>query len=181
MRLTPRQNIILTLILALVAVSPFGWVYVSMAASVANASASLREIGGRIAALEEERRQVRALEKMLEDRGADFARIDAFFVNRDRPVDFIEQVEDLARRTQNTLVLGVEGPADNSGELGFRLTIDGSQSTVSRYLKLFELLPYALRVEDLVFQRIAEGGRGVLPGPGTPTARLILVVKVKSR
>lgn len=169
-RLSPRQSITFTSFAALTAIGIFVWVYVSMATAVDSADASFKEIGGKIAALEEDRKRVRILEKMIEERKHDFARIDGFFVSRDRPIDFIEQVEDLARRTQNTVVLDVDETGGDISELGFRLTVDGSESGVSHYLRTFELLPYAVRMEDMVFQRLSGG-----------TARLILMVKVKSR
>lgn len=176
-----RKNIFFTVILAAMAVGAFAGVYVFMASAVNNANASLKEIGGKIAALEEDRRRVRILERIMEKREPDFARINAFFVSRERPIDFIEKVEDLAKRTGNAVALAVEGQA-NGPELGFRLTVDGNEQSVARYLKLFELLPYALRVEDMVFQRLSGGEASILPGAGaTPTARLILVVKIRSR
>lgn len=180
-RISPQQNIILTLFVALTAIGVFVWAYVSMAIAVGSADASFREIGGKIAALEEDRKQVRILGKMMEERKTDFIRIDAFFVSRDRPIDFIEQVEDLAKRTQNTVVLDVDEARGDSSELGFRLTVDGSEGGVSRYLRTFELLPYAVRVEDMVFQRLSGGEGDLPPGAGTATARLILVIKVKAR
>lgn len=170
MRLSPRQSITFTSFVALTAIGVFVWAYVSMATAVGRADSSFKEIGGKIAALEENRKQARILEKMLEERKTDFARIDGFFVSRDRPVDFIEQVEDLARRTQNTVVLDVDETNGDSSELGFRLTVEGSESGVSHYLRTFEMLPYAVRVEDMIFQRLSGAA-----------ARLILVVKVKSR
>ena len=180
-RISPRQNLMFTSLLALIPLGAFIWVYVFMAVAVSRADASLKEIGGKIAALEEDRRRVRILEKIMEERRSDFAKINAFLVSHDRPVGLIEQVEDLAKRTHNAVALAVEGQVNNTPELGFRITVDGSEESVARYLKLFELLSYAIRVEDMVFQRLSGGEVSVLPSAGTALTRLTLVVKVKSR
>ncbi len=168
-----NKNIVFTVVLALLAVGISVWVYVFVATAVQNADASLQEIGSRIATLEEDRRRVRILEKVMEERKADFARINSFFVSRERPIGFIEEVEGLAKQTNNAIALAIEEQTAKSPELSFRITVDGSEQNVSRYLKLFELLPYALRVDDMVFQRLSGSEAG--------TARLILIAKIKSR
>lgn len=176
MKIGTREKFTLTLIISVVLVGALFWFYAYMTSSVRQAGSNLAEIEAEITSLEEERKQARIVERILEKRGEDIARVNAFLVSRERPIQFIEELEGLAKATGNLMALAVDSPAGGGGDLLFRITLDGTEAGVSKYLKLFELLPYDIRIEDFSFQKITEGDK-----PAGTDTRLTLQIGVKAR
>lgn len=168
------------MVVSLVAVLAFGWVYGSMALAVNRADSSLAEVEVRIAALETERKQARGLDRIIEERGEDLNRIETFFVDRDHPLEFIERLESLAKTTGNLIALGVEG-TPTASYLTFRITLDGLEANVTNYLKLFELLPYEMRVEEFSLQKISGSSLSVSGSTKSSDTRLTAVISVRTR
>lgn len=152
------------------------WTYVYMASSIARAKTALVEVKQEIISAEAERKEARSLKKTLEERDADIARINKFIINRQSPIEFIEELENLARRTQNSIILDVQNEK-NGPDLSFRLTLEGSQDSVTKYLRALELLPYEIQVEDIAYQRVSSDPR---VAGSSAFSRLILSIKVKA-
>ena len=176
MKSGPKKKFIITIAISAALVGVFFWFYVYIASAVGQATSKLSEIEAQIIELEGERKQTRSLERILEDRGRDLERINAFFVDRERPIKFIEELENLAKTTGNLIALGVDNPTSSGQDLPFRITLDGSEASVSKYLKLFELLPYDIRIEDFSYQKITEGDK-----PAGVDTRLTLQIIVRTR
>ena len=133
--------------------------------------------------LADERRRSRLSEGLLRERLEDIRRIGAFFVDRRSPIAFIEAVETAAARTENTIVLDVDESASGESALHFRLTVEGREDNLLRFARFLELLPYAIDIQDLIFQKTAaDNGSGTVSGvPREDTARLLLSLDVAAR
>lgn len=174
-----RQKFVLTIIISVLFVAVFGWAYLSMITALGRADSNLAEVEAQIASLENERRQARNMDRLVEERGTDLKRIESFFVDHEHPLEFIEKLENLAKITGSQIALGVEGQ-NSAGQLTFRVTLDGLEQNIGRYLKLFELLPYESKIEELTLQKIS--GTGVAKtGGAEPDTRLTMVVILKTK
>ena len=178
-----RQKLLGTLTAVSVAVGVFGWLYISMASAVGRADSSLALVREKVADLERERHLARNFERILGERKEELARIETFFVDHEHPLEFIERLENLAKITGNSPALGVEGSPAERSQLTFRITLDGNETSITQYLKLFELLPYQIGVEEFTMQKIGGSGTtGTAPTGGRePDTRLTMIIVVKTR
>ncbi len=173
MKFNLRQKFLATVIVASLLVGVFGWLYVSMVSAVRRADSGLLKVEASIAGLERERRQARIFERTAEEREKDLARIENFFIDHERPLELIERLEGLAKVTGSLIALNVESPTAGGRDLNFRITLDGFESNVAKYVRLFELLPYEIKVQELILQKV-EGSR-------ESDSRLTMLVVVKTR
>lgn len=182
--LTPVQKFVAAIALSILGIGLSGGIFWWLSSAVRGGTETLQEIESKIAALESERKNARFFEAFLEERSDQFERIRRFSPNREQPVEFIEGLEALARDTKNLISLDFdEGRSKKNAELIFRLTVEGDETSPRKFLKLLLLLPYEIRVEDLVFQQIAAGG--IAPEEqkslaGRPTHRLFALISVKT-
>lgn len=186
MKVSPGAKFMVTSTAALLLVGFSAALFWRLSGSVKSGVETLQDIGARIAALEEDRKAARIFESLREGRKEDFERINRFLPQSESPVELIEGLEALARGTKNSIVLDAdENRSKAIGELVFRLTVEGSEESVRKYLAALELIPYGLRVEDIVLQQIDIGN--LLPpelsghgGAIRPTHRMLLTVLVKT-
>jgi hypothetical protein len=153
-RLTAFQKLIATSIFTLLLVVLLGSMFWMLSSRVQGFSERLSEIEAKISSLEEERRRARALELVFEDRKLPLKRLESLLIPADKPVEFIESLEELARSTGNELSLDLASGASRKGVLSFRITVEGTAESSSRYLELLELMPYEIVVEELSLQRL---------------------------
>lgn len=133
------------------------------------------------ARLEEKRKNIRRTLQTIEANPVGVERLNAFLADRERPIAFIEAVEELADETGNSVSLDLIGPETAKDALSFRLTVDGELPRLIRYLALLENMPYGIGLEEISYQRIAsELLRAAGAGNETPPSRLILLLKVKA-
>lgn len=156
-----------------------GWGFWRMNHRVRQSDLALAEIQSRIDASAEERRGVRSLEEILKKRRADLDRINAFFVPRERPIAFIEQVERLATSTGNSIAIDVDESRSDKEALAFRFTVEGGEENMLRYLRLLETMPYKIEMEEMIFQKVAPETRS--DTKPIPPARLIITLRVRAR
>lgn len=185
---SPRVRSITTSFLALSAAVFSVWIFWSVASGVSGGVENLKSIEARAISLERDRKKARAFEALSEERRSDFQRLRLLSPHKERPVELIEQLEELAKNTKNSIAIDVdEGRSKTNGGLFFRLTAEGSLASTRDYLRALELMPYVVGVEDLVLQEISAG---VLPGSSPagqekaasirPTHRLLAVISVKT-
>lgn len=184
MKLNPTQKFIAAVALSVLGIGLSGGIFWRLSSAVRGGTEMLQKIESKIAALESERKNARSFEVLLEERSDQFARIRRFSPSREQPVEFIEGLEALARDTKNLISLDFdEGRSKKNTELIFRLTVEGDETSPRKFLKLLELLPYEIRMEDLVFQQIVAGGiaqEEQKSAVGRPTHRLFALISVKT-
>lgn len=156
MKLTPLQKLIYAStfsLLTLVGGVSGLWL---LSRSVTRTQDSIQRIRSEILMLEEERKFARVVQSFLDKRGDDIAGLDKIFIDRERPVEFIETLENLARTTGNRLTIEFNEGVSTKTILSFRLTIEGAESSTKKYLELLELLPYIIKIENLSFQKYSD-------------------------
>lgn len=171
--LTVPQKCITAVLVSLPILGVLAWGYWVIAESVARSDTVFAEIQTGLASLEEARRDAGKAEALMERRREDFIRISNFFVDRERPVAFIEDIEKLARLTGNEISLTIAEGAGARDAILFRITIDGTDGSVFKMLKLMELMPYHLTINDIAFQRSRQDNRSI--------ARLLISFTVKAK
>lgn len=149
---------------------------------VISLQASLRDIESKIVLHEEERKEATRSLSLLRERSADIGRIQNFFVEHDQPIEFIEFLERAALESGNAIVLGVDEQKSKQGELYFRMTADGTESSVRSLLSLLEAMPYFTVIDDVSYQFIAADIGGLRKGTtsGGFVARLAVSFRVKT-
>ncbi|MBI2640413.1 MAG: hypothetical protein HYW91_00830 [Candidatus Sungbacteria bacterium] len=187
-RITQPQKFLMTLVSSILLVGIFIAIFWWLSVNVQGGIEELRRIETEISASEAERKSARAFEELSEARDGDLERIRGFSPNRERPVEFIENLEMAAKDTGNSITLDFdEGRSKTNGRLIFRVTAEGDENGPRNYLKLLELMPYEIRIEDVVFQQItadvssaSSPESSLKPVVSRPTHRLLAVISVKA-
>lgn len=120
--------------------------FVFLYARIQDAYSDLEDIAGEISAREDARKNARALAVVLAEKQDDVNRVRSFFVDRNRPVAFIEALERLAAETNVGLEISIDEGNARTDLFVFRLSVDGEAPRVRAYLGLLETMPYAVRV-----------------------------------
>lgn len=124
------------------------------------------------ARLEEKRKNIRKILQTIKANPVGVERLNAFLVDRERPIAFIEAVEELARHTGNSVSLDLTGSETAKDDLSFRLTVEGELPRLIRYLALLENMSYGIGLEEISYQHTVS--------ELLSTSRLILLLKVKA-
>lgn len=142
------------------------------------ADSNISDLRSQIALLEEERARARKVGSFLDEREEEVGRIVGFLVSEDRPINFVEKLEDMARRTNNKMLLDLSGDLNKKGGdvIAFRMTLEGSSKSVFDYLKLLELLPHLINIESVVWEK----SEGVV-GSSNTGVRLIILFSVAKK
>ncbi len=178
-RIGARQKLILAALAALCVLGSASWGFWRVTRAVRRSDFVLGEIQSKIDGLVDERRRAQVLEAVLEKRKRDLGRITEFFVDRERPIAFIEAVERAAAATGNTIAIDVDEGAGGGQVLLFRFTAEGTEANLLRYVRLLETLPYKLEIGEITYQKIPSDSSS---GPGSkPPARLLLTLGVRAR
>lgn len=178
--MTPLQKNIASACASVLFCAVSAGIFIFFAQSVARASAARSAIASRISILAHERAAAGAAKRGSEARAADIERIRGFFVRRDQPIAFVEQLEAMAKRTGNSVALDVDESSGAGGDLVFRITLRGTRATVVRFIRALEAAPHLTRVEEMHFQDT--GGEEIARSAGPEAdARLLLKVRVKTQ
>ncbi|MBI3273657.1 MAG: hypothetical protein HYZ69_00780 [Candidatus Colwellbacteria bacterium] len=118
-------------------------------------AAIIARLKTQISAEEQKRALSHEAKTLLSDRKDDIAKIENTFVDKNTPVEFIESIEALARRTRNTMSLEIDSANSDDARLGFRLTLEALEKNTFDFLTLLELLPYHISITEINFQKIA--------------------------
>ncbi len=154
MKFSSRQKLFLTIAVSLTVLSFLSWVLAKLLNQAKTASTVLRGSAEKIFELEAKRKLADEMRILIKDRAEDLAKINKFFVDRERPVEFIENLEEVGKKTKNRVFIDFDEARSKGKNLYFKLTIEGSENSTRQYLKLLELMPYKVRVEDLNFQKM---------------------------
>ena len=172
MRMTPMQKMIGAVAVSVAAVAAAGGVFLWLAFSVAREGLARGAISSRIRDMAEERALARAASAVAEARAGDLARIRGFFINRKKPLAWVEFLEASARAAGNSIALALDEGAGDA--LIFRATLEGTPESILRALRAWEAAPYAFSPEDFIFQKLPAQSSGVLPAY---PARLIITIR----
>ena len=88
------------------------------------------------------------LARILKIRDHDISRFKNVYIDGIRPIQFIEAVESLAEKNDVRVVLNIVEQKKTEHRIVFNLDIDGSETTVRRFVRLLELMPYLVTVKS---------------------------------
>lgn len=178
-RLSSQQKFWVTAAAAGLLVAALGGTLFSLSSAVQRANAMLDSLEEKLRTVEDERASARLLKKILAVNEKELQKLRGFFVERERPVEFIEYLEEVARQSRNSLILDVT-ESEPGQPLTFRLTVDGSERSVAKYLALLESMRYRLEIKEFSFQRLDSTSRSREREQAAivPTARLMAVIEV---
>lgn len=150
-----HHKIFITSFISVLLLGFLAWSFVRLNNWALTLRVKLNEIHADVFFAEHERKAVRLAEATIADREEDFGRINKIFVSKEKPVEFVEDLETLAKTSGNLFVIDLDENKSAEGkDLFFRLAVDGTQNSVTRYLKALELMPYNISIKELNFQRI---------------------------
>lgn len=121
----------------------------------------LGEIKGQILSVDVKLQNLKAFEKILDERRSDREVIENLFIGEKEIVRFIEDLEEAGRTSGVGLEVQSAALAPGPKELGpsFRLSAAGDFKTLFRYLLLVENLPYETAWEQITLQKTAAEGK----------------------
>lgn len=177
-----QQRFFITIAAAMLGIAFSIGLFAALHWQVARSQASLRDIESNLVLHEEERKGAMRSLSLLRERSPDVGRIQDFFVAHDQPIEFIEFLERAASESGNKIALAVDEQKSKPGELFFRMTADGTESSVRLLLSLIESMPYFTAVDDVLYQYIAADAAGLRKDAtaGGFIARLAISFRVKT-
>lgn len=154
----------------------FWWLY----RAVDSASIGLTDVRTNLKTLEDEREAAKQISAVLENNEIAIDRMQKFPVNAQNPLEFIETLEDLARSTGSIATLDLDSQKNSKAdELIFRVTVEGVRSGILTYIKLLELLPHIIRIDEINYQATTDNK--AFSGPGLKGSRLLITLAVKTQ
>ena len=111
-----------------------------------------------IASLEAENNSIRDFQAIRTSRQADIERINKFFIEKERPLNFIEAMESLGRSTRIRMSLDAAGQPDKGNSFTFRILAEGERSNIFRLISLIEKMPYYITVNSFSLNQAANLG-----------------------
>lgn len=178
MKLSSRKKIILVIFSAAVGASFAGYLFGWLALHTKSITAALEATEAKLALLEYERKTVRQIEKHLDEKKPLVARFRTILVDHARPISFLDSLTELGKITGNKIVLDYAEQESDAESLVFRLTVEGASVSAAKYLKLLELMPYALAVEQMNWQSITTQQKS---SEQIADTRMLLTIRVKSK
>lgn len=184
MSMTLGKKFFITIIAAVLAAAAlaalYGWLY----SHIRKEKERLSGFEYDISLSEKGRAAARSLSVLFSEHEADIRRIENFFVDPNQPVDFIESLERLARQTGNHAVLSIESAPKDQHMFSFRLSAEGAEEKLIKYVRMLELLPYEIHMDEISLQRSLgqeTGSGGAKESSVAPTHRLTLLIRVKTK
>ena len=158
----------------------YWWMYTG----IGRFSGSVDALAEKISSHDQDRIRANHIGATLKQREQEIARIRGLSVSRTQPINFIEDLEAIGRATGSTVKVTANEAIDGADVLIFHIASDGSSSNFRRMVRLIELMPYKVAIDDVSYQ---SGGRessgsGLLavPGEGSSRATITVTLRVKT-
>ncbi len=178
MRFTPRQKLTAASAASAALLAVSAWLFWFVASGVARDDAARAEIAARLDGFVLDRSRAQAARGLRAERQEDIARVLGFFVNRARPIAFLQMLEGLGRETGSAVAIEVDDAASDSTHLGFRVIVEGGgQQGMIRFVRLLERLPYLITVTRISEERKSPDAQAGLESPD----RLVVALRVRTQ
>ncbi len=149
-----------------------------VASGVMRDDAVRADIAARLDGFAQDRARAQAFSVLRAERQEDITRMSEFFVDRARPVAFLQALEGLGRATGTTIAIEVDDAASDTEHLGFRVVVEGSgQKNMARFARLLERLPYVITVGEINEEKKSPDA-AVTSGPSD---RLVVSLRVRTQ
>lgn len=182
MRFNPLKKLILASACWTLAAGLLAFGVISFHARIKNFGEVLGAAHAKVEDFEEKREDTKRLSLFFKEHKADVERMQRFFIDSQHPIDFIEELERIARQTGNSISLAVDEGTRKEGALLFHVSAEGKEGGLRRMLEAFEFIPYASGIESVTFQAGAGGKEAALyPSNPQSNARMEITLRVKTR
>ena len=184
MNFSPLQKLISTIILALLIMGTAAKLYGMLVANITAMNEKNSMLENKIANSEEDQRHAHTLSVLFESRKDAIERIKQIFVNRERPVAFLDDLTSLGNNTGNKIALDYLENESTEALLSFRLTVEGTEGTIIKFLRILELSPYSVAIQELNWEKLNEENVSRNAPPVPPirlTLRLTVAVRTRFR
>jgi len=177
MKKSPLTKLIITTVTLCAFIGALGFSLFKTSQHIKDSRSALGRIETKTITTEQERNRIASTDDVLKEQQDNISRLERKAINRQRPLEFIERIEQIGHRTNNLIALNVEESRSNPESLFFRLSIDGTEQNVRNMLSLVEALPFPLNIEGLTFQR-----GGILERSATfASTHMVIEMKVRAQ
>lgn len=177
MRFSPKQKLIATVTVSAVALGACLWGFWVVANGVLRDDAVRADIVARLDALAADRAHAQAVSALRALRQEDSARVATFFIDRTRPIQFLQALESVGRVTGAAVAIDVNDAGSDATHLGFRVIIEGGRQDMVRFLRILERLPYLITVTEINEERKSPDARA----SSDPSDRLVVSLRVRTQ
>lgn len=181
MRMSPLKKIIIISLVSSAAIAGLLFILIIISGNVQNYRDTLAATDAKIATGEKDFDRLAKISDLLKNRQADIGRLQAITIDRQRPLVFIEAIEQIAHVTNTKIALAVNETKASADSLSFGATLEGSEKNVRTMLALIQTLPYQITIDNISFQRDIPNTSGAGQGPLLPITRIILAIRVKTQ
>jgi len=165
--------------LAILAVG--GWFLTS---KIMSSSSQLTEEKGVLETTQKNWEQISHSQKELQLIKPELAKIDAAFVPKDQPIEFINLLEDLAQRTNNLFEISlttVSNPKKKEDGLSFQIRLTGSFLNLMHFLNYMQNMKYRIQIESLDVSAYGAGGASTTKeGKQIPANSVLSTISIKA-
>lgn len=152
-----NKNFIVTifLILLLNGLALGGWLYFIF--TIKEQNRAVKEERQKLAINEKTFQNANSLKALMSEVAEKKQLIDSFFLNRESAINFIENLELIAKQTDVSIKIGNVSIKNTEKEiLNLQFNLSGDFKQVFHYLVLLENLPYLIDVERINFRKAGE-------------------------
>jgi|GEM_PF-3404987 hypothetical protein len=174
---SPRRKFVATLSASIAVLGVAFWGFGYIASVILRDQATRADLQERLVSLAQDRVRADAAAALRGRRGDDIARVLGFFVERARPVVFLQSLENLGRITRTTVTIDVDDDGVAAGYMGFRVIVEGEGRDTARYLRLLEHLPYVMTIAEISDEKALSDGSAQTGPPD----RLAVRLRVRAR
>lgn len=155
------------------------WVFFYLSTGVTQARDDVDGIREKISLLEAERESARRTQKIFETHEEDIKEIYKVFANKERPIEFIQALEEAGKASEVALSLELDQSNKEAGKLYFQITLDGFNRNLLRYVEMLGFLPYDVEIQNIGYQKSAGSPVNASKGP-KGSSRLMLLLSVQA-
>ncbi len=181
MRISSLQKFIITSTLSFATIAVLLFLLTMVSHNVQNYRDTLTTTVNNIAADEKDFDRLTKISDVLKNRDSDIQRLGSIAVNRQRPLKFIETIEQMGHLTNTKISLGINETRGSMDFIFFGITIEGNKVNVRTMLALIQALPYQIAIENMSFQQGTAGTQNYGESSSQSMTRLILTMRVKTQ
>lgn len=153
MQMSPRKKFIITSIMLITLISALVFAFVIISNNIRTYRNMLESSSAKISSGEKEFSHMVKISDVIKNRSQDIQRIQHIAIDPERPLRFIETIEQIGRITGVKVALTINEKQNDMQELLFRATLQGDEKNVRAMLALIEQLPYQINITHISFQR----------------------------
>jgi hypothetical protein len=151
---------------------------------IMSSSNLLAEKKGEIEATQKSWEQITRSQKDLQLIKPELAKIDEAFVPKNQPIEFINQLENLAQKTSNLfeidlLTLGGD-PKKPENAIAFQIRLTGTFPNLMHFLRYLENMKYFAQVQSMNISRVAPGVVKTEAGEDIPAQSVYSIINLKA-